>query len=62
MILIGTPDNFGTEQQWLDCIVDWHQFCLAQGLNPWDHLTTEDLCFYVSRELYSLRPMEQKAS
>lgn len=62
MILIGTPDSFGTKQQWFDYIADWHQFCLEQGLNPWEHLTTEDLSFYVSRELYNLRPMEHKVS
>lgn len=62
MILIGTSDSFGTQQQWLDCIADWHQICLDQGLNPWEHLTTEDLSFYVSQELYGLRQVEQKAS
>ncbi|MCA1995345.1 MAG: hypothetical protein LDL41_25355 [Coleofasciculus sp. S288] len=62
MILIGTPDSFGTEQQWLDCIADWHQFCFDQGLKPWEHLTTEDVSFFVSRELYQLRQVMPKAS
>lgn len=62
MILIGTSDNLGTEQKWFDCIADWHQFCLDQGLNPWEHLTTEDLSFYVSRELYEARSVMPQAS
>jgi hypothetical protein len=62
MILIGTSDSLDSMQQWLDCITDWHEFCLEQRLNPWEHLTTEDLAFYVSRELYGLRQVEQKAS
>jgi hypothetical protein len=62
MILIGNADSFPTQQEWLDCIVDWHEFCLGQGLIPWEHLTTNDLSFYVSQELYTLRPVTQKAS
>ncbi len=62
MILIGNADGFSTQQDWLDCIIDWHQFCIEQGLQPWEHLTTEDTSFYVSQELYSLRPVVQKAS
>jgi hypothetical protein len=62
MILIGTANSFPTQQEWLDCIADWHQFCVEQGLQPWEHLTTEELGFYVSQELYKLRPVAQKAS
>lgn len=62
MILIGTADGFPTQQDWLDCIADWHQFCLDKGLNPWEHLITKELSFYVSSELYSLRPVLQSVT
>lgn len=62
MILIGNADSFPTQQEWLDCIADWHEFCIKQGLAPWEHLTIDDLSFYASQELYNLRPVAQKAS
>lgn len=62
MILIGSADNFSSEQDWLNAVADWHQFCLDRGLNAWEHMTTEDLSFYVSPELYELRQGMPKAS
>jgi hypothetical protein len=61
MVLVSTSD-IRIEQQWLDRVADWHQFCLEQGLNPWEHLTTQDSSFYVSEELHNLRLVAQKAS
>lgn len=52
MVLIETCNSSAAQQQWFDAIAEWHQFCLDQGLNPWEHLITKDLSFYVSQELY----------
>lgn len=54
MILIGTCDD-STQDIWLDCIAEWHDFCVTQTLEPWEHLTTQAGLFYISNELYNRR-------
>lgn len=54
MILLGTFDD-SRSAAWLDCIADWHDFCMNQGLEPWEHLTTQKGGFFASDHLYQLR-------